>query len=252
MTLEKETILEKIQKLKAMQDSATDLGNDHEAAAFAAKVQSMLFEHKLEMSEVRDFGMEDDITIEKECFGWDGAGIPHSGKSSHWLSILAHSVAEANGCKSFFMRGTNKVLIVGTKESRLITEYMLEVLARYGKNSSEKSYRAGYAKAKKQGHAHTMKGYKRAFLSAFVAMIGKRLKEETKKSMDAVSEKGLMVINAEEHALKVFLAPIPTRQSGFTGSRNRAGYDAGTQAGQNANIGYNAVGTDGKRVKNLS
>jgi hypothetical protein len=252
MILEKETILEKIHKLKAMQDSASELGNDHEASAFAAKVQSLLFRYKIEMSEVEGFDLSDDISIEKEDFSWEGAGIAHSGKSSHWLSLLAHVVAEANGCKSFCMRRTNKVRLVGTKESKMITEYMLEVLARYGNNSSEKSYKAEYAKAKKQGSTCLMKGYKRAFLSAFVAMIGKRLKEETKKSMDAVSEKGLMVINAEEHALKVFLAPMATKSKSFTGTRNRAGHDAGTQAGQNANIGYNAVGTDGKRVKNLS
>ena len=249
----KETILERIKKLQAMQESANELGNDHEAAAFAAKAQDLLMKHKLEMSEVEDFDIHDDITIDRDHCDWEDAGIPRSGKTSHWLAHLGYHVSLYNGCSVATVRGSNSIIIFGTEESRNIVNYILSVLARFGKNSCDKAYRKEYYKAKKEGEAYLMKGFKRAFLSAYVNTIGKRLSEANKEQLSEVTERGLMVLDAEAQALKDFLESekLGTGRA-FAGSRNAAGREAGAAAGNEANIGYNALGSDGSRVKNLN
>ena len=51
MTQEK--ILEKLGKIKAMADSAKEIGNEAEAQAFAAMLQNLLLKHKLDMTDVQ-------------------------------------------------------------------------------------------------------------------------------------------------------------------------------------------------------
>jgi len=253
MNAEKETILEKIKKLQAMEESAAEVGNDHEAAAFAAKVQQLLLQHKLDMSELDDFDITDDIKIDEEYYDWDDAGIPYSRKRSHWLTYLGSYVAQYNGCRILTIKGSNNIVIVGSDESRSIVGYILSVLARFGKNSCEKAYRKEYYKAKKEGTEYMMKGFKRAFLSAYVRTIGNRLREANKEQLAEVSERGLMVLDAEEQALKEFMDAMSLgKGSGFRQSKNLAGALAGAQAGEEANIGYNALSSDGSRVKNLN
>jgi len=253
MNAEKETILEKIKKLKAMEESANELGNDHDAAASAAKVQNLLLQHKIEMSEVEDFDITDDIFVDEEDYYWEDSGIPHSGKRSHWLTRLAMHVADHNGCQTLSYKGSNRVCILGTEDSRNIVTYILSVLARFGKSSCDKAYRKEYYKAKNEGTQYLMKGFKRAFLAAYVRTIGNRLHEANKEQLAEVSERGLMVLNAETLAVQEYLDSMKLGKStGFRGTRNQAGREAGAAAGNEANIGYNALDSDGNRVKNLN
>lgn len=150
MNAEKETILEKIKKLKTMQESAKQIGNEHEAAAFATKVQQLLLQHKLDMSEVEGFNMNDDIHVEEEYYDWEDTGIPYSLKRSHWLTYLGAYVAKYNGCQILTLKGSNRISIIGTAESRSIVCYILSVLARFGKSSCDKMYRKEYYQAKKK------------------------------------------------------------------------------------------------------
>lgn len=98
-----------------------------------------------------------------------------------------------------------------------------------------------------------MKGFRRSFLSAYVHTIGKRLQEANKEQLQNVSERGLMVLDAEELAVKEFLEAMKLgKGTGFRGSRNIAGAEAGAKAGEEVNIQYNALGHDGQRIKNLN
>jgi hypothetical protein len=51
MTQEK--ILDKLGKIKAHMESAQEIGNEAEAQAFAAMLQSLLLKHKLEMTDIQ-------------------------------------------------------------------------------------------------------------------------------------------------------------------------------------------------------
>ena len=52
MSSQRNNILERIRKLFAMEQSAGSIGNEHEAAAFAAKVSELMNQHNVDKSEL--------------------------------------------------------------------------------------------------------------------------------------------------------------------------------------------------------
>ena len=239
-------ILTKIKKLKAMEESAREIGNEAEALAFAARVQQMLHSYKLEMAQVdeNDLDADDAIEVDREFFTWDEAGIAQTRKRSHWLIALADYVCRYNGCKVHGVHKSNKVGIVGTESSRAVVTWLLVTLARYGKNAMEESYRKEYYLAKKDGDEHRMKGYRRAFLSAFVSRVGQRIKEQWEEDQAKnCTERGLMVIDKEKEAVEDFWETLDLiKASGFRGAYNQEGARAGQRAGEDAAIRCNGVG----------
>lgn len=245
----REDILEKICKLNKMADSAKKIGNEAEAAAFAQKVQMLLMQHKLDMS-VLDVDTTDKIMIDQERFTWD---IGHSNKRSRWLQTLAHYVAKYNGCRTAIAPGTNSVWLIGTQQSRQVCGYLMNVLARVGKDMMEKEYRQRYYQAKKIGMTHMLKGWRKSFAMAFVSTIGERMKMEHDRFMqEHVNERGLMVLDQEQVALDDFMQQYGAGKLGFTNSGyNEDGLHAGAAAGSQVDIRANALTTDGRRVQSL-
>ena len=243
-----EAILNRINKLNKMAESAKDIGNEAEAAAFAQKVQSLLMEHKLDMTEVD--GLDDDnlnFQIDEELFTWD---IGTSNKRSHWLQRLAVYVTNYNGCRLCVMSGTNSVYIIGTQESRAVVCYLLNVLSRFGKESLEKEYRKAYYQAKKQGKTYLMKNWRRSFANGYVNTIGLRLKEEHDRFMsEHVSERGLVVLDQEKLALEDYMSQYGHTKLKFTQNQhNEHGLLKGSLAGESVNLQVNVLTEDGNRV----
>lgn len=244
-----DTILDKINKLNKMAESAAAIGNEAEAGAFAQKVQTLLMQHKLDMSALNNFEDKDGIEIDEELFEWN---IGNSNKRSHWLQSLANIVAHYNGCSIVAMKGTNKIWIVGTKESRQVTGYICQVLSRFGQENMDKEYRKSYYLAKKMGNTYAMKGWRRSFTSAYVSVIGQRISEEHARFMsDHVNERGLVVLDREKQAIKEWFDQREfNKGTGFSyGQRNLDGMIAGQSYGAKAQIHANAITSEGKRVQ---
>jgi len=245
-------ILTKIKKLKAMEESAREIGNENEALAFAARVQQMLHSYKLEMAQVDeiDLDAEDAIEVDREFFTWDEAGIERTKKRSHWLIALADYVCHYNGCKVHGVHKSNMVGIVGTESSRAVVTWLLVTLARYGRESMEKAYRTEYYQAKKRDeeeggdyHRMNMKGFRRAFVSAYVSAIGQRMKKQWEDDQAKnCTERGLMIIDKEKEAVEDFWENLElVKAAGFRGAHNVEGAQAGRRAGEEASIKCNGV-----------
>lgn len=252
MTTE-QSILIKIKKLMEMERSAKEIGNPHEAAAFGARVQQMLRSYKLEMAEVQDIqlSMDEKIEVDREYFDWSEAGIEASKHRSHWLGALTVYVCEYNNCKTHGVRNSNSVAIIGTESSRAVVTWLLVTLSRYGKEAMEESYRKEYYKAKKTGDTDkvkAMKGYRRAFVTAYMNTIAQRMKEQfDADNAKACTERGLMVLNKEKQAVEDFMSTLQLNPGAkFRGCRNYAGYKDGTEAGKKASVSCNGVNTTHK------
>src|ERR1700756_3031142 len=89
-------IMDKIRKVLAMSTSA----NEHEAAAFAAKVQSMLAEHNLSLSDIEDKGDNGDesIVIDNE-----EKTTPYP-----WRRPVAQGVAKMYFCEYYYQTVKHK------------------------------------------------------------------------------------------------------------------------------------------------
>lgn len=241
-------LMEKIKKLHAMSESAKQIGNEAEAAAFAGKVQDLLMEHKLDMAEI-DMSTNVDIHIDinQEYFDWSQYGMENTAKSSAWKAMLAHAVAINNNCKVLSLNKTNRLILIGSADSRQVVSYMIAFLAQYGEDAVEKGYRQEYYKAKKDNRTYIMKGWRRSFMFAYVDTVRLRLEEAKAKMMAAhCHERGLMVLNKEDQAVEDFVAahyPKLTHKKSV-GAYNAAGQAHGTRAGQNVNIHSGGIGVN--------
>lgn len=88
-------IIDKLQKLIAMEQSAREIGSLAEASAFAGKVQELLTKHKLTMDDV-----EIKARKEEEPIQWEPVTPAERRwkKMDLWRQIIADSVAKSNTC----------------------------------------------------------------------------------------------------------------------------------------------------------
>lgn len=249
----REDILSKIKKLMNQQESAAQLGNMEEADAFARMAQRMLMQHKIEMSEVEGFSLnKNDIEIDREIHSWDRSVIGR--KRCNWKEQLAISVCKHNSCKILVHKGYGAITIIGTKESRMVSSYVLSTLTNFAEREMNRQYAKNYQRAKKLGQTYLMKGWRQSFLLGFIMEIDKRLREERAKVMsEGVSERGLMVLDAEEKAVDDYINNIETVKASSLNTLNAMnghGYQKGVEAG--ADVQIHADGVEKEEVLSLT
>ena len=149
------SILEKIQKLAAKAESAKELGNINEAAAFSAKVSELLTIHNLAMS---DLDFEERAPVKGEKL--DDLGV--SASQGRWTVSLLSVLCEYNFCGSMFhtttlgskivygRRGPKRVrikdknlavTIVGRPENVEVVKYLYSVLKRQFESMAYKEWK---------------------------------------------------------------------------------------------------------------
>ena len=253
-TPNEQRILIKIKKLQAMCDSATEIGNEAEALAFASRIQQLLHSYKLDVEQLDDVDLDTPETIEVDqtVFDWNKSGIKDTSKRSAWLMVLSSYVCKYNGCAMYTLRGSNRICIIGTEASRTVCGWLLTTLARFGKEQAESTYRAKYYAAKKQGDTSHLKGYTKSFLVAFARAVGDRLEAAYLETQSACTERGLAIIDTEAAAVESFKSTLGlTSGKAFTIRKNVLGEEAGKEAAKKATIDCNGVGSDPSNTRLL-
>ena len=139
-----ETIIEKLRKLIAHEQSARSIGNLHEAEAFASKIQSMLDEYKLSMDEIAYSQREVDEPIDWEPVTADE--IDHTETygtkrlKTHWQQQIANAIAKANSCTLVNSTGNKgKIFFVGRTTDRQLCKMLYCYLVALGEELCEKA-----------------------------------------------------------------------------------------------------------------
>ncbi len=122
-----EAVLLRIRKLRDHADSAASIGNEHEAAAFAAKVSELLAQHHLTSSDI-DFAHYVDESVEAEQIDARDLGVGGARRRTPWVTQLATSLARHHGCRSYYTTGTSRITIVGKESDRAVVTYLLSRL----------------------------------------------------------------------------------------------------------------------------
>jgi len=146
------SILIKIQKLSAKAESAHELGNIAEAAAFSAKVSEMLTIHNLAMADL-EVEEQSDVIGEKN----DDLGVSKS--MGRWTVSLLTTLCEFNFCHSIYHTSTKgyrynrrgrriaikdknmSVTLVGRPENVEVVKYLYSVLKLQFENMSAKAWK---------------------------------------------------------------------------------------------------------------
>lgn len=227
-----DSILDKLRKLHAHAESAATLGNEHEAQAFAAKVQSLLTAYKLSMADLgRESVKRAEEPVNMQFLTWEMLGLPTKKVRVAWVEHLGVMCGKAYYCEFLISRQFGNLgLFVGTDTDREVATFMFVTLARYlHKLAAEEYVKFFYANVV-DGHlpAH-LRGYKEAFLAGFLRRLQERFDEENRSAAQTGSTALVLVKRDALAKNQQFL-----RDKGWTKTSKGLSLDAGNRMGREA------------------
>lgn len=237
-------IKEKIVKLQRKAESAESIGNLDEAEIFITKVQELLQQYNLEMSDIQT-EEEQMVNIEREdidfksTHGW-------AKTDSNWLHILYHWVSKYNFCK-FVGDGNTKNpggWIIGEEHNRDMVKFICAQVVPVVKRLRKERWR------EYQGHEKT-NAFKRGYYRGAVAGFRDKMREQeeaSKAKFEGMA--GLMVLNeklVDEKTAEYFGRLRKTSQRGLKG---QSGRQSGYQDGKKINV-KQGVGSGSRPAGNL-
>lgn len=245
-------ILDKIKKLMRHKESAEAIGSTAEAEVFAVKIQKLLNEYNLSLSDISLEERQDNITKTKE----DAKSPGFKGRSSYRVMKV---VAKFNWCKVYCSSKStdNYMILVGSPENIEVCKYIHSVVF----NVAVKEGRKSYSKYKKEFEENVIKralfnkpisrgAYLRTFIEGFSSGLYDKFeaeqnqfkKENTNAGAIIVANEGLILSFVEKS-----LGKIQTKkQKGGIGENTNAS-NLGYSAGRNVQI-TKGIETESKPV----
>jgi hypothetical protein len=197
-----EKLLDKLTALKRKAEGAAAIGSEAEAQAFAEKLQSLLLEHDLSMSDIEFERMEAEEPIGQQWVMFEKHGFKRKKTRTAWMERLASMVARANFCRIIVSSGTSNFFLVGRPEHRAVAEYMIVTLTRAVMDISKKEHTKYVWEVYKRDRSTSgAKGFKDSFITAFLMRLFERM--EARKAAAGVSTStALMRLNKEDAAVE--------------------------------------------------
>lgn len=134
--MEKENVIQKIQKLLKLQCGAESIGSTGEAFQAAKMVKKLLMEYNLSVSDIDTSDGENTMKMGKSVDMSSGSKY-----GNHWKFQLLGVIALNNLCQAY-KRDNGKMFVVGTEDNVTIVkefyDYLTKVFMRLGKEHLEK------------------------------------------------------------------------------------------------------------------
>lgn len=134
--MDKENVIQKIQKLLKLQYGADSIGSIGEAYQAAKMVKKLLMEYNLSMSDIDTSDGENTMKMGKSVEMSSGSKY-----GNHWKFQLLGVIALNNLCQTY-KRDNGKMFVVGTEDNVTIVkefyDYLIKVFMRLGKEHLEK------------------------------------------------------------------------------------------------------------------
>jgi hypothetical protein len=220
-------MIDKLNKLIAHEKSARKIGNVAEAEAFAAKIQELLFKHKLDMTDLEYSEDEANEPVDAEFVSeYDLTGTRrNTDKSQGWVGVLINAVAKANFCRAIGSRKGNGTTLVGQPTDRATAKALFKYL---------------YDTCIEAAPAHTLahcgywadpqekRRFNKGFKFGFACAIAERLAVEKSKLKAGAQQQGLIRIDQLEKKVDAKVREeFPSLRSSTSSTRSLAGYTAG-------------------------
>lgn len=189
-------IISTLRKLIAKQESLQEAGSEAEAQLFAAKVQELLLQHKLSLTEVE---AEEEAVTQVVGDGLFRYG-PHKSRRVRWQENLAAILADAFGCKILVGAGSNTMRVIGRELDRELFLWMFRYLAavlvrtensEYWKLYSRLERAAGFAG---RGATDATYGFRESYRTGFLNRLHQRLEERKAAAVAAAQTTTALVV----------------------------------------------------------
>lgn len=194
----REKVIDKLVKMQRQRDGEKELGNTNAAEAFAAAINRMMIEYELHPSEIDYARTADNDPVIEVPVDLAKYRIEKVQRRVAWQESLARVVAKAHLCTFLIAPGRNTVWFVGTKSHATVAEYVYGILvpaAAKMSNSAGAKHRAALRVEYNILPNHsipswvpTSKGYREAWLDAFVGRIAERMQEAREAAVKQAAE----------------------------------------------------------------
>lgn len=257
MTEMNKALMDKLRKLIAHEKSAREIGSLAEAEAFASKIQELMDEYKIGMSDVEFADREATEPIDFSDYsgpkGWKGG----SGRRQYWTMSLARAIANANECQVVCGHG-NRFCFVGRTSNRefcvVLFQYFFELGGELCEKACERnkndeyelfneqydSYGEEWDGARKASKfRHWMKDYNKSWKAGFADAISTRLSIAQQKRDAAATKTGTIIhLRKDVLAVKSFMDDQEGFHKVHTGNRvvRADGYETGKRTGNSVNM----------------
>ena len=255
---DRETLLNRIAKLLNMAEGAKAIDNQHEAEAFAAKAQELMFKYKIEATELELKQQQDDNPMKEEFVDFSVHGVKPRSTKMAWQQLIVAAVARANFCEIMTIRDTNNVWFVGRKLDRQIAIYVTHVLL----SSAERLVKQEYRRRKRLygGPGSWSKGFNSSFLMGFATAIKRRLDQDRLRMTQELTaaQRGVAVVRIrtsreeiDAHIAIAFPEPskLPVQAPRKPREPNISAFMTGVQQGESMPMPHR--GLDIKNTKQL-
>lgn len=225
--MENEKIIDKIRKLEIQSQSAKKIGNEEEALAFAEKVQKLMAQYQVEMSQLEI--KEEPIYVEH--IPWNNFGHKFVNRRQSWIELLSYLVAKQHSCKIVVYPKTNIIKVYGTEINRKIAIHIIGSIVTYINTLANKEYSKFYYECKKTNELHLAKGFKKSFLFGFI----KTLQDRYEQMSD---ERALQVIGKELIRVEEYMKDMNFGKASQLNNNiyNYDGFQKGQEAGNTVDI----------------
>lgn len=225
-------ILDKLRKLLLHKQSAEEIGSTAEAEAFAIKIQKLLNEYNLSLSDIDLEDRKTNIVREK---GLDAKSKGFKGRSSY---LVMNVIAKHNWCRAYStgFANTGIMSIIGSKENVEICKYLHSILYPLSVKLGRKEYndflkndvslKLGLIKKPSRGK------YLRAFINGFADGLSVKFQEEKNKfKVEYTGASSLIVCNdkmlAEFEQKEIGKINTFKTKISKVGNANAKGFEAG-------------------------
>jgi Protein of unknown function (DUF2786) len=247
-------VTDKLKKLKAHAESAQKIGNEAEAQAFAMKVQELLSQYKLSMSEIDWNERDDNDPIDQESIDYGKYDIPYKESRVLWQEDLCRIIGKAYHCGILISSHSNSLWLVGRQSDRAVAEFMFVTIYRFLRNLSKREGRKHRIEARRAGAAFIAYGWEESFRYGFISRLSERFEEEFRKVQSTDNSTSIIRLT---NAIKEVDQWMSNQRYGSVknkrswNQKNSGGYDAGKNAANDIDLKKKAVEAGSNRPNGL-
>jgi hypothetical protein len=235
---DRERILDKLKKMYAHSKSAEAIGSEAEAQAFAAKIQELLSQHKIELSEVEYQKLDETDPVVRRYVKWDSVGIPIKRKRVDWHEFMARFVCSAYFCKVLVVTGSSHLIFAGRGTDIDAAEQVFLYLVRVAGRLADAAYVKYFYEAKAAGNVEMARGFRASYLNGFTLRLAERYEEERERIRRQHADGGTALVRLTDALKAVDSYLDKLRKAGATararsvGNSSREENDEGYRRGR--------------------
>lgn len=199
---ERDRILDKLKKMYAHSKSAEAIGSEEEAKAFAAKVQELLSQHKIELSEIEYQKLDETDPVIRRRVDFKSAGIKIKQKRVDWHEHMASFTCRAYFCKFIVVTGSSELYFAGRGTDIDAAEQVFLYLVRVAGHLADAAYVKYFYEARAAGDVGRARGFRASYLNGFTLRLAERYDEEREKIRKQHAESGTALVRLTD-AVKV-------------------------------------------------